>query len=1104
MRPPHSTNRFPPGIVIPPDRPLSMVSPVAVARNAPRAAFSLAIVLACVAAPAFAAEPTRTRDVSTERLLDKLLEREQDMADVAGWVLDRIDADAAADAALKREVPFRRAQALIAQTRTATDSKKQVALLDQAKQELDRFLATGPAGRQAIEAFSLKGNLLLQRGRSLVLQASRPGADADRLRAEALPFFDEALKSLQGTAKPGEKIEKATNAEDAALQALAEVEAEIKALNDAKGPDAKDGDKKPPQKPRRNPKDEKRLEQLEEDQEAFGGQVLGIRFLVAEAVFEKAAAFAPDSPERRDTVEQSAKLYKALGAKYTNTRAEIVAKFHEGRNYAELGKWDQAEPLLAAAYGLDDVNLADTRAKALSLVLDRWLAEKKFDQLDDKLLKFVLTPTRDPRKLDPGWLAAKYRAAAFLEAKAEALPASEKAKRDPLRRDARKLAVEVATAGKDFAKEARDLASRLGKDVDVAPTEQTFKTMVEEARLGMETMRAKQAEAKELEKAGKADEATAAFTAASAARDAALKAYEDAVKMGLEKKEDANEVASAVAQVTMLLYDAKKFREAAERGSALVKENPDARGGDFAARIALASWQQLARDSDAAAAAEAKKRMLALADFMVKKWPDDPAGDDALATIVGAALETRNPDEIAAAVKALPADSPKRPELLQRVGSALWREVQEKRRLEESLRPDEQALAGWKSQAKAALDQGLAAAAEPPTKIAVSAALSRLLMALEDGDMQLAGQIIDNPAYGPWAAVQAGGDFGQGPLAESSLTASLRYFIQTQQLDKAQQAMERLEKTAGDPTRLTALYLAMGRDLQGQLEALAGNAAQPEVRDRAAKVLSGFENFLEKLRERDDKVSSQMWVATTYQSLGSGKGTGAVVPRDKAQGFLDRAAATFDGLLAKGGDEIAKFEPSIRLRLAGIYRERGKFAEAQEQIDRILADPKRQNMLDVQVQAAEILQAAGMAAASTEADKADRLLGQATVGRKDGGTVIWGWGGISKKLASQAGGGGGAAEHYFEARMNIAKCMLARALLPGKAADKKATLLGEAKRVIAFTRQTQPTLGGESTMKRFEKLLKDIQKAEGLPETGFRELDDKEQALKPVAAAASK
>jgi hypothetical protein len=117
--------------------------------------------------------------------------------------------------------------------------------------------------------------------------------------------------------------------------------------------------------------------------------------------------------------------------------------------------------------------------------------------------------------------------------------------------------------------------------------------------------------------------------------------------------------------------------------------------------------------------------------------------------------------------------------------------------------------------------------------------------------------------------------------------------------------------------------------------------------------------------------------------------------------------------------------------------------------------------------------------------------------------VVWGWGGIANKLSKQVGTGGRADELFYDARLNIARCMLDRAQLAGKPDDKKTELLAQAKKAIAVTRKLYPSLGGESTEKRFEKLLKDIQKAQGLPPRGFEEFDEQEAAAKPVAAAAA-
>jgi hypothetical protein len=1068
-----------------------------------------AILAAALLGPAAVADDLPIRDAATVALLEQLQERE--MPDVMLWVLDRVAADSKASADLKNQIPFRRASALVATTRTELNSQKRAAILDEAEKEIDRFLATGPDGRAAIDAYSQKGNLLIKRGQSKVAAAKQPGADVTTLRGEAVGFFDGALQSLQGTVKPGQPIEKVTNAEDAVLKLLRAVDAQIAELAPPKEGDAQEtgGQKGPKAKPkpvRRPAAIDKQLERLEDEQEALRTKLIQTRLMVAETHFEKAKAFEPQSKEWQASLEDSTKRHKELAEKYASKGAGLFARYYEGRNLALLGKRAEAVSTLASVYGIESTQplIAALRAKALAVALECWLTDKKYDQLDDNAIKFILAPIKDPKKLDADWLAMKYRAAAVLDARADALPATEKAKKGLLQRDAKKLAVEVATANKDFAKEARELAAKLGKDLPAGDQEDSsFATAAAEAGVKVATMKAKQAEAKELQAAGKAEEAQAALALAAATRDEALAAYEAAFKLAEDGKADQNAVTAAKSTVTFLLYDAKRYREAAELGTTLAEKFSDSLGSRQGARIALVAWQQLSRDAETGK--DARRKLITLAEFMAAKWPNDTEGGDALAILVGLAIETRNPDQILAALEKVPAAAPRRPELLQRAGTALWREVQEKRRLEDALKPDEQVLGGLKQQAKTVLDEGLAAAADaPPTKSSVGAALTRVQIAIEDGDLELAGRILAHPGYGPWTAVQSdNAEFNQGSLAEGILTVALRYFIQSERVDDAQKAMDGLEKTAGDADKLTNLYFAMGRDLEGQLQALAAQAADPAVRERAGRVLAGFESFLEKVAARDQRIASQMWVASMYLALGSGSGTGAVVPKEKARTYLDRAAAIYERLLKNGGEEIAKYEPSIRLRMTGIFRERGKWDEAQEQIDWILADAKRQNSLDTQVQAAELLMAAGRDAAAKDPEKANKLLLTATVGRKEAGAVMWGWGGIANKLSKQVGSGGKAEELFFNARLGIAQCMLERSQLSSMAADKKAELLSQSKKAIAVTRKLYPSLGGQSTEKRFEKLLKDIQKAQELPTSGFKEFEEQEAAAKPVAAAAA-
>jgi hypothetical protein len=215
--------------------------------------------------------------------------------------------------------------------------------------------------------------------------------------------------------------------------------------------------------------------------------------------------------------------------------------------------------------------------------------------------------------------------------------------------------------------------------------------------------------------------------------------------------------------------------------------------------------------------------------------------------------------------------------------------------------------------------------------------------------------------------------------------------------------MNLLEQSAGTgeeaSARLTMMYRSLGTSLEERLEQLAG-AGDSEAATKAGPLLAGFESFLEGVAQRDPKAAAQLWVATTYQSLGSG--TNAAVPRAKAGQYLDRAATAYGRLLARMGQEglpeaeaaeLRRCEPAVRLKIASLSRERGKWDAAREQIDALLADPQRQNWLEAQIEAAELLVAAGRAAKNAgDAATADTMLREAAAGRKTG-IVIWGWGG---------------------------------------------------------------------------------------------------------------
>lgn len=1102
---------------------------------------SSALVFALVTSHAIGAESAA--EASTRALIDGLEERQ--MPDVMLWVVERAEKNPATSAALKAELPFLKATALVAASRTESDSAKRAAMLDEAEKAIDTFLGTKPAGSLAIAAYTQKGNLLIERGRGKVELAKRPGQDLKKLGPEAVVFFDGAIKSLRSTIPADHKgeITDVANAEDAVRRELRRVDAEIeKVKEEAKAKTEKD---KPP---KLTPAQKIVMEKLEAQQESLRAKLLSIRLMTAGVFFEKSKAYPAGSKEATAALTESTNLFKALAEKYANKAAGMFARFYWGRNEVALGKHKAAVETLAPVVVIDGRSpiAIGLKSKGVNTTLEAWLAmaaaEKDaatqnavYAKIDDDIRKFALTPAEKlpGRRLDAEWLALKYRAATMLERKAAGVDAKDKALKTTLLRDAKKLATEVATVNKDFAKEARDLAAKLGKDLPAGSEEKDFATLVADAKVSFAAMQEKQVRAKQLAAEGKAAEAAELVKEAAPDRDAATKLLQDALALPSGEGTDDAAQNSARYMLTFLLYDAKRFAEAGDLGTLLAEKYPNALGSRQAAKVALASLQSLAQQRDAAAAKPAKEKLLALAAVIAKTWPAEPEGGDALTVILNAAIEARSGEQIVATIDKVPAESPRRGEILMRAGTALRREVQDAQKPDAAVKTPAETVARWNALAKSSLDEGLKAMdgaaalpAGPTAKIVVSAALTRAQMALADDDLATADRLLTHKVYGPWTVASESKDpaLAQGPLAEGSLTVALQYFIEAQKFEDAQKAMAALEKAAGQgeeaSAKLTAMYLSMGSNLQERLEQLGtgDKAGSPEVREQAARILGGFEKFLENIAKRDKKTSSQIWVATTYLMLGSGKGTGAIVAKSKAEQCLDRAAEAYAGLLKRKDDagapeterqDIARFEPSIRLKMASLYKERGKWEDAQEQMNWILADPKRQNSLAIQIQAAELLQAAGIAAKEANDDaKADDLLRESAAGRKTPPSVIWGWGGIANKLSRQAFASTDekaleARGQFFDARLRVAETFLLRAELPGMAGDRDKRL-DTAKNAVVMTRKLYPDLGGEAIQQRFEKVLKQIQKAQGAANPGgFKQLDEEAAAASPPAAGAA-
>ena len=92
-----------------------------------------------------------------------------------------------------------------------------------------------------------------------------------------------------------------------------------------------------------------------------------------------------------------------------------------------------------------------------------------------------------------------------------------------------------------------------------------------------------------------------------------------------------------------------------------------------------------------------------------------------------------------------------------------------------------------------------------------------------------------------------------------------------------------------------------------------------------------------------------------------------------------------------------------------------------------------------------------------------------------------------------------AREKFFTARLNVAKCRLERAEAAAQDRDK---LLTMAFNDVAITFKLYPEMGGKGMEKQFDKLLKEIEKAQGIPAPkGLNGLRETQQAATAPATA---
>lgn len=1015
-----------------------------------------------------------------QEFLDRL--RERNYYDVALDYLEWLAGSPLCPKAMKDTLDYEMGVTLIGASRFAGTIAKREQCLDQARQRLEKFIKEHPKHALAGTAGTQCANVMVERGRIKAELAAAPNKAAEekkRLHAEARALYQEAQKVFEATEKYWyEEAKKYEGKKLDPRKDMAQVEA----------------------------RDQARRELVQ------------ARLFLAQVMYEVGKTFDAGSKEYTEWLTNSAKKYNELYTKYGQLVGGLYAHMWEGRIYIEMGQFDKAITALQDLLVLPDEPDAfrNLKLQSLALLAEACVKGKKYQLAVNEVDKWAKEARAEDESSEYGLKAHYYGGIAALEAiKAPAAkpdakaPAKPDAKAEKALRAAAKAHFErVARFPGEFQRDARARLAELAGETPAAPAAEPANYAEAKERAdaswtnmvlamgGLEQAKTKADQAKVTEQI-------------NAATAEALKYYRKA--LALRPAEiTVDEVNLIRFRMAFLYWTAQDLERAALLGEFLARRYPSHVGARKGAEIAVKAYRKLftealGRKEDTKFETEQMSR---IALYIAGRWPNEPEAEEAWTMLIDTSVDNRDVAKAMEYLGKIPVDSPKRAQAELRTGEALWRAYVQAANLQGADRPPQDQLDKMVRQAQEILEQGIARMRKTVesggevTYSLVYCVLSLANIYVGTGQAEKAAAMLDDPKIGPMTLLKAKSPILEGheQFNEAVFNAALQAYVGVQQLDKAEEAMNALEAAVaktGDAeagTKLTQIYIRLGKQLEDTLVRLRNEGKN----DEAKKVSGGFEVFLSKIADRKEgnTFGSLYWVAETFFSMGTAAQVGGKAAEAEARQYFQKSAATYLSIIKRIKDD-PKFAPpgsemAIKVRLAGCLREMGEFEKALKLLAAILKE--KENRLDIQKEAAITYQKWG---AVRPGYYEHAIKG----GNPDGGRyLIWGWGGLSRRLVAFVGTNKKYEELFHEARYNLALCRFKLALT--QSGTVKDETLAMAERDITSVYRLYPSMGGPERYAQYDELLKTIQKMRKVKADGLKGLEKATPAPKAKSSSA--
>ena len=1005
------------------------------------AALSFAIV-ACMAGRAAAAD--RNSDFIAEL-------RARGWDDTAVEFIDWVETSPIATPEFLQELPYQRALSVASQARQLRNRAERERLLSQATADFQKFATQQPDSPAAMDALRQAASLYAE-------QALAALADARQLPEEATAQQEEAranARQLFGKSiAAAEQVVAATTKEIASLPKAAMAQAD------------------PAMKARR---DQLRDRQVE------------TRYLLARLNFERAASYDRNSKEFKQTLDEASAQFGQLYEEYRSSVVGASSRLYQGRCAQELGNYEKSLGCYEDILKAPEVN-AEFRLWAARAHRRRTETLLALDKIDDAISRSEawLTASKPSERQQPEWLEVAFRLADAYQAKIKEGELSDgDSKR--LLASARNLVRDVAEHPNEFQQQARASLASLSPGAAKGADPKTFDEAFVAGKSAIDLWNSSNLAAK-LARENNPEAVEELQEQAAESRREALRLFELAVGLA-DRQTPLDQLNNVRYFLSILYWEDKRVHEAAVLSEFLATRYPESEYGAGAAKVALAAYETLAIEAQAAKPATAgdgqsyeAAKLAQLAELVAARWPDSPEASSAVSSLIQTALRENRLADAEALLERLPAEGRGAAQLS--LGAGLWTQYLRATAGKRDA-PGEEAIA-LRDKSGAMLNEGFAAMRERGTPNTASAvgALYLVQFLLANGDADQAIDVLENENAGPLALVESGSDVTAKPeFVLETYKAALRAYLSADTPDrkKAERMMASLEKAAAagpGGQRLTDVYLGLGVQLQRQMKEL--NAAGQG--NKAKSVAAAFGDVLERVAARPDANEWRVrgWIAQTNLQLGQ------ELSGDEAKPYIDRAKAAYQAMLAAAAKD-PKYAPDegsilgVRMRLAECLAASGDHQAAVQQFGEILRG--RPNMLDLQKGAAQSLQAWGVD--KRDLGALDRSI-RGDLPQQDGKNLIWGWlrlATIANSARTQAAKASPVSPEtlkrakrfedlFFEARYNVARSRF----FAGKVAPagSQREHFEAAKTNVEQMAKLYPDLGGPNWKPAFDELLKQI------------------------------